>query len=167
MNVLRAVRSFTGTGLLDVRDRIRSGRAVIDEEMRAQRVRIAASRPRSHWRCCGTSSPPRTTRPKATSSADGAPHQRARRREQRRVTPWPEITSIRLVREPDVVPGGVTITPSQQIVLIDLTTGGFLEVPEDCPDRGAVLEGLRRHRDLLIDDLAELMASDAESRTVP
>lgn len=82
------------------------------------------------------------------------------------LTPWSEITSISLVREPAVAYGGTTIAESRCLVEIELVTGDFVEIPEGDPSWRAFIDELPRYRALVIDDLAGVVADGEPGETL-
>lgn len=82
------------------------------------------------------------------------------------LTPWSEISSITLVREPAVAHAGTAIPESYWLIVIEFVTGDFVEIPEGDPSWRAFIDELPGRRALLIDDLDALVADGEPGETL-
>ncbi|MCR8945599.1 hypothetical protein NW249_26180 [Streptomyces sp. OUCMDZ-4982] len=82
------------------------------------------------------------------------------------LTRWSDITSITLVREPEVTHEGMAISQGYWRIVIDLTTGDFIEIPQYSPSWNQVLHGLPKHRTLRVADLDDVIAAGEPGATL-
>lgn len=82
------------------------------------------------------------------------------------LTPWSEITSITLVREPAVAQNEITIAQSYRLILVELVTGEFIEIPDDSPNWNRIVEDLSKHRELWVADLDDVIAAGEPGETL-
>jgi len=76
------------------------------------------------------------------------------------LTPWSDVRSVVLAREPGVTVGGLTVAESYLQIIVELMNGDFLEIPEGSPSWDSVVDHLPIHRPLRVPDLPALLATD-------
>lgn len=82
------------------------------------------------------------------------------------LTPWSDIRSVVLAREPAVVVGDTTVSVAYWQVAVELVTADFIEIPENSPSWLHVVEKLPLHLPLLVDDIAARIAADGTEDVV-
>lgn len=82
------------------------------------------------------------------------------------LTPWSEITSITLMHEPAMIQNEITIAQSYRLILVELVTGEFIEIPDNSPSGNRVMEDLSNHRELRVVDFDDVIAAGGTGKTL-